>query len=339
MQIVHRIFCSKILYCDVCSKIYGMKAIVINRFGPPAVLEEGEIEKPDVKEDELIIRVKSGSVNPVDWKQRKGNHRFLFGAKFPIVLGYDVAGKVIETGSGVDHFQKGDYVCGVLPKKSYGGGMAEYVSAPEKCFARIPENEGSYQYAVLPLAGLTSLQALRDKGEIKKGDRILIIGAAGGVGHYAVQFARIFGAEIFAVSSESHRPFLEKLAKTHFIDYHRQDILQLNEKFDVIYDGVGKYTFLKCKHLLKPGGIYINTLPRPKMLVHKLLSLFTRRKKIRGILMKQRRKDLAQLVSWVEEGTIRLCIDREFSIHEAAEAHAYSEAGHTEGKILIRYNW
>lgn len=316
-----------------------MKAVVIQQFGTPEVFEITEIEIPVIKENELLIEVDSGSVNPVDWKQRKGNHSFLFGSKFPIVVGYDIAGKVIKTGLQISEFKEGDYVCGVLPTNSYGKGLAQFVKGPEKCFAKIVSSDDAYKFAVLPLAALTSLQALRNKGNIKKGSKILIIGAAGGVGHYAVQLAQIFEAEIYAVSSEIHREFLNELAKTNFIDYHKQDILELKERFDIIYDGVGKYSFLKCKHLLVSGGIYINTLPRPKMLVHKALSRFTRRKRVKGILMKHSSSDLNQLVNWVKEGRIKLCIDKEFSIRESSKAHAYSEEGHTEGKILIRYNW
>ena len=317
----------------------SMKAIVINSFGEPDVFESGNIPAPEIKEDELLIEVASGSVNPVDWKQRRGNHKFLFGSKFPIVLGLDIAGKVISKGSKISAFVTGDLVCGVLEKFQYGGGLAEFVKGPQDNFAPLENAKGWEEYAILPLAGLTSLQALRDKGKVQKGDRILIIGAAGGVGHYAVQIALIYGAEVHAVSSERHWPFLQQFGDLRLIDYTKQNILDLNESFDIIYDGVGKYSYLKCRHLLKPGGRYINTLPRLKLLVHKVFSLFSRGKKVKGILMKQSRKDISQLITWVEEGKLKLCVDKEFSVNDMDEAHAYSEEGHTEGKILIRYNW
>ncbi|MBN1950097.1 MAG: NADP-dependent oxidoreductase [Bacteroidales bacterium] len=316
-----------------------MKAIVINSFGTPDVFEQAEVQKPEINNTSILIEVAGGSVNPVDWKQRQGNHRLLFGKKFPIVLGYDVAGKVVGTGKSVTRFQVGDWVCGVLSKSSYGKGLAQFAAGPENFFTKLENVKDPGSFAALSLAGLTSLQAIRDKGKLEQGQKILIIGAAGGVGHFAVQIARIMGADVYAVSSEKHRSFLEQFGPHTFIDYHKQDILQLNHHFDIIYDGVGKYSFLKCKHLLKPGGIYINTLPRPKILVHKLLALFTRGKKVRTILMKQIPEDLDQLVAWVKEEKLKLCIDKEFKIQDVASAHVYSEAGHTEGKILIRYEW
>ena len=159
--------------------LWLMKAIVINSFGEPGVFEPGEITAPEIKEDELLIEVASGSVNPVDWKQRRGNHKFLFGSKFPIVLGLDIAGKVIRKGSKITAFKTGDLVCGVLEKFQYGGGLAQYVKGPENNFALLKNAKGWEEYAILPLAGLTSLQALRDKGRIKQHDRVLIIGANG----------------------------------------------------------------------------------------------------------------------------------------------------------------
>lgn len=316
-----------------------MKAVVINKFGPPDVLEVAEVAKPSYGDKDILIEVISSSVNPVDWKQRKGNHRFLFGKNFPIILGYDVAGKVIAKGESVTRFEIGDLVCGVLSKKSYGKGLAEYASGNESLFARIPQNDDPGKFAILSLAALTSLQALRDKGKISRGKKVLIIGAAGGVGHFAMQIADQYEAEIHAVSSESHRTFLDQFGKHSFIDYQKQDILKLDKKYDIIYDGVGKYSFLKCRHLLSPGGIYINTLPRPKILVHKLRALLTRMKKAKTVLMKQKPDDLELLIKWVKEGKIKLCVDKEFSIYNVAEAHAYSEAGRAEGKILIRHDW
>lgn len=320
-------------------KIFQMKAILINRFGDPSVFEAGEINDPVIRDNEIMIQAESGSVNPVDWKQRKGNHRFILGFRFPIILGYDVAGKVIKTGKKVKKFKEGDYVCGVLPTKSYGTGLAQYVKGTEICFARVPLSKEAGHYAILPLAGLTALQALRDKGKIKNGDKVLIIGAAGGVGHFAVQLAQLFGAEVFAISSERHKSFLDTLGQFHFIDYQKEDILKSDQRFQIIFDCVGKYSFLKCMHLLQPGGTYVNTLPRPKIVVHKLFSLFTHGKKVKTLLMKHNAEDLENLVKWVDGGKIKLCIDREFKVSDIAKAHRYSEEGHTEGKILIHYSW
>ena len=315
-----------------------MKAALIHAFGKPEVFTIGEIPEPTLGDHDILVEAKAGSINPVDWKQRMGNHKFLFGSPFPIMLGYDVSGIVKKTGSKVTDFKQGDTVCGVLNNK-YGGALGQFVRGHQKCFSHVYSTLDLAQMAVLPLAGLTALQALRDKGKISTGKKVLVIGAAGGVGHYAIQVARVYESQVFAVSSEKHKSLIDTLAENTFIDYTKENILEIKERFDIIFDAVGKYSFPKCRHLLSPGGIYINTLPRPKILVHKLLSLLTRWKKVKTLLMRQDRGDLQLLVDWVQAGHIKLHVDKEFSIHQMAEAHAYSEAGHTEGKILIRYDW
>ncbi len=313
-----------------------MKAAVINRFGEPEVFEIGEMDIPEIKDDELLIEVKAGSLNPIDWKQRIGNHRFIFGAKFPIVLGYDVSGIVVKTGPGIKSLKESDEVCGVLSNK-YGGGLGQYAVGKENGFTRIKPPVSLSESAVLPLAGLTALQALRDRGEIKEGKKLLLIGAAGGVGHFALQIASFFGADIYAVTSGQHIEFVKKLANCTIIDYKETRISSLSERFDIIFDTIGTYPFPQYKHLLYPGGIHVNILPRPKILLYKLISLFTGDKKVRTHLMKHDPDDLKLLMKWVAEGHLRLCIDKEFKLNEIGKAHAYMEEGHTQGKILIRY--
>ncbi len=315
-----------------------MKAAVINSFGEPGIFEISEVPEPVPGDHDILIETWAGSINPIDWKQRKGNHKFLFGAPFPIVLGYDVSGVVKKTGTKVSDFKDGDYVCGVLNNK-YGGGLCQFARGSEKCFARVNAPVDLAASAALPLTGLTALQALRDKGRIASGMKVLIIGAAGGVGHYAVQIAKIYESEVYAVSSERHKEFVDSLAKNTFIDYQKEDILKLKERFHIVFDTVGSLTFPKCKHILLPGGVYINTLPRPKILWHKILSVFTNGKKVKTLLMRHNQHDLNLLLSWVQTNQLKICIDKVFGIHEIAEAHAYSEAEHTQGKILIRYNW
>ena len=315
-----------------------MKAVVIRSFGKPEVLAIEDLQEPLIGEKDILVETIAGSINPIDWKQRKGNHRFIFGSHFPIVLGYDISGIVRRIGTKVQNFSVGDSVCGVLNNK-YGGGLSQFVRGSEKCFTKVPSSVDLGKSAALPLAGLTALQALRDKGKIASGMKVLIIGAAGGVGHFAIQVAQIYECEVFAVTSEKHKDFINNLAKTTFIDYQKEDFLNSTERFHIIFDTVGKYSFPKCKHLLSSNGVYINTLPRPKILVHKFLSLFTQQKKVRTLLMRHLPTDLHLLISWVQSGQLKIGIDKEFSIHEIAEAHAFSEAGHTQGKILIRYQW
>jgi NADPH:quinone reductase-like Zn-dependent oxidoreductase len=315
-----------------------MKAVVIEKFGNPEVFHTTEIPEPVLASDELLIEVVAGSVNPIDWKQRRGKHRFLFGSPFPIVLGYDVAGKVVKKGSAIQRFNIGDRVCGVLNNK-YGGGLGQFARASEKCFAHVPVSLDLVSTAALPLAGLTALQALRDKGKICAGSKVLIIGAAGGVGHFAQQIATIYESEVYSVSSRSHEKFLQQLSKHTLIDYTSTDILSMDERFDIIFDSVGKYSFPRCRHLLNSKGIYINTLPRPKIAWHKLQSMFNRGKKVKTLLMRHDNLDLEILINWVDQKKLKIGIDREFNVQQIDKAHSYSETGHAEGKILIRYDW
>src|SRR6056297_868814 len=195
-----------------------MKAAIINQFGVPDVFKVKAIEKPKIKNDQLLIKVKTVSINPIDWKQRKGNHKFILGSPFPIVLGYDICGEVVETGSEIKQFKKGDNVFGVLDNK-YGGALAEFAVGHENCFALQPQNISDAEAAAFPMASLTALQALRDKAGLQKGQSVLILGASGGVGHMAIQIAKIMGAKVIAVSSESSKTFVEQFHPDEFIDY------------------------------------------------------------------------------------------------------------------------
>lgn len=313
-----------------------MKAVVINQFGDPDVFELAEIEIPEIKDNEILVEVKGGSLNPIDWKQRRGNHRFIFGSNFPIVLGYDISGVIVKTGGKIKNFKVGDEVCGVL-NNPYGGGLGQYAKGEETCFVLIDKAVSLTESAVIPLSGLTALQVLRDKCKLTKGKKLMLIGAAGGVGHYALQIASLYEADIYAVTSERHRDFIQKLVNCRIIDYKKTDISNLTDRFDVIFDTIGTYPFPKYRHLLRPGGIHVNILPRPKIILYKLLSLFTRGKKARTHLMKHKPDDLKILMKLIAEGKLKISIDKEFKLEEISKAHAYLEEGHTEGKILIRY--
>lgn len=314
-----------------------MKAAVINKFGTPDAFEISQIDKPEIKKDQLLIKVNAVSINPIDWKQRKGNHKYILGSPFPIVLGYDVCGEVVETDGEVKKFKKGDKVFGVLDNK-YGGALAEFAVGHEKCFAHKPENISDIEAAAFPMASLTALQALRDKAQLKKGQSVLILGASGGVGHMAIQVAKITGAKVIAVASGASKEFVEQFSPDEFIDYKQQDILQLKDKVDVFFDVAGIYSFPKCKHLLNPGGAYINTLPRPKILLHKILQPFTRGKKVKTLLMKHIPEDMLQIKKWIEEHKIIVKIDRSFTFDKISDAHAYAQQGHSKGKNIVLIN-
>jgi NADPH:quinone reductase-like Zn-dependent oxidoreductase len=314
-----------------------MKAAVINKWGNPDVFELTEVNKPQIRPDQLLIKVFASSINPVDWKHRTGYHKYVLGAPFPIILGYDVCGEVVEAGSSITKFKVGDIVFGDLDNK-YGGGLAEYAVGHEKCFALKPSNITNEQAAALPLVSLTALQALRDKAGLKKGDTILINGASGGVGHISVQIAKIMGGRVIAVAGGRNQSFIESLYPDTFIDYTKQNVLSFEEKFDVFLDTIGNYSFLKTKHLLKDNGIYITTLPRPKILIHKIFQIFSKGKKVKTLLRKHSESDIEQIAQWVKEDKLKVTIDKTFSLEEIKKAYAYAEEGHTTGKNVIVIN-
>lgn len=314
-----------------------MKAAIINKFGSSDVFEISDIQIPAPKDDQVLVRVFATSINPIDWKQRKGNHRFILGSPFPIVLGYDVCAEIIETGRKITKFNVGDIVFGVLNNK-YGGALAEYAVGTEKCFVLAPRNIRFEDAAAFPMVSLTSLQAFRDKANLKPGMTVLVNGASGGVGHIAVQIAKLMGARVIAVSSSRNQSFVETLEPFQFIDYTKQDILKLYVKVDVFFDVSGVYSFPKCLHLLNHGGVYITTLPRPKILIHKLLQLFTRGKKVKTLLMKHSSTDLEQVAQWIRNGKLKVELDEIFNLNNISAAHNYAEAGHSKGKNVVVIN-
>jgi len=311
-----------------------MKAAIINQFGSPKAFQIKDIEKPSYEKNQLLVKVKTVSINPIDWKQRKGNHKLILGSPFPIVLGYDICGIVEEVGEEIKQFKKGDSVFGVLDNK-YGGALAEYAVGHEKCFAHKPGKINNEQAAAFPMVALTSLQALRDKANLQSGQTVLINGASGGVGHIAVQIAKLLGAKVIAVASTQSKEFVSQFNPDMYIDYKKQDVLKINQKVDVFFDVVGNSSFLKTKHLLNSGGVYVNTLPRPKILLHKLIQLFTKGKKVKTLLMKHNSEDIKLIAKWITEEKLDIKIDKTFSLEQISQAHEYAQQGHSKGKNIV----
>lgn len=317
-----------------------MKAATINSFGSPDVFKIVESEKPIPKEDQILIQVFATSINPIDWKQRKGNHKLILGSKFPIILGYDVCGEVVEIGSNVNKFKSGDTVYGVLDNK-YGGALAEFAIGSENCFAIKPESISNEEAAAYPMVSLTSLQALRDKAKLQYGQTVLINGASGGVGHIALQMAKLMGARVIAVASSSSKDFVNQFEPDVFVDYTQQDILTLDEKVDVVFDVASNLSFSKCKKILNPNGVYINleyinTMKR--MPLYKLQQLFSKGKKVKALLMKQNTDDLNIISKWIEDGKVKIHVDEVFNLKNITAAHDYAQKGHNKGKNVVVIN-
>lgn len=310
-----------------------MKAVVIRRYGSTEVLQYEDVPQPQIKPNQLLVKVHASSVNPIDWKTRQGMLSLLTGYSFPIILGLDLAGEVVEVGSQVTRFQLGDAVYGSAGFP--GGAYAEFAAVPENIIAAKPANLSYEEAATVPLAALTALQALRDQGNIKSGQKVLINGAAGGVGMFAVQIAQALGTEVTGVCSTKNLAFVQSLGADKVIDYTQQDFTTDNVQYDIIFDAVGKRSLFSCKSVLKPDGIYISTLPTPEVLLQSVLTAFLPGQKAKLVLEKPNTQDLIYLKDLIEAGKIRTVIDRSYPLAELAAAHTYSESERAVGKIAI----
>lgn len=223
-----------------------MKAVVINGYGGNEVMEVKNVPLPSPGRDDVIIKVHAAAVNPVDWKIRSGMAKILTGRRFPKIIGSECSGEVEEIGPQVTHFKKGDKVIG-FPGIRRLAAFAEYVCAAERTTFPMPENIGFEEASTIPVAGLTALQSLRDLGYIARGDRVLINGASGGVGTFAVQIAKLFGANVTAVCSASNADLVRGLGAERVIDYTREDFTEGDGPYDIIFDTVSKRSFAECK--------------------------------------------------------------------------------------------
>ncbi|MBE9182009.1 NAD(P)-dependent alcohol dehydrogenase [Oculatella sp. LEGE 06141] len=311
-----------------------MKAVIFNRYGAAAELQYTTIEQPQIQPDQMLIKVYATSVNPVDWKIRKGMLKLVTGNRFPQTLGFDVSGEVVKLGDRVRLFQLGDAVYARLNQLP-GTAYAEYVAVSESVAAAKPKNMTHTEAAAVPLAALTALQALRNQGQLQANQQVLINGASGGVGTYAVQIAKALDAEVTAVCSSKNVELVQSLGSDRVIDYTQQDITQDSSQYDVIFDAVGKQSFSACKPLLKPNGIYVTTLPTPELFLQIGLTSFLPGKKAKFILVQSSGSDLDYLKDLIETGKVRSVIDRTFPLAEAAAAHTYSESDRTSGKIVL----
>jgi NADPH:quinone reductase-like Zn-dependent oxidoreductase len=314
-----------------------MKAAIINEFGNPKVFKISNIDGPILNPDQIIIKVKAVGINPIDWKQRKGNHKLILGSPFPIVLGYDICGEVVEVGNEINKFKKGDIVFGSLDNK-YGGALAEFALGHENCFSHKPKNITDVEAAAFPMVSLTVLQAFRDKSRLKTGQTVLINGASGGIGHIAMQIAKIMGFKIIAVASNKSKDFVEQYKPDVFIDYTQHDLLKSDIKADLFLDVACNYSFPKTKRILNRNGLYLNLAyidTLKKMPIYLLNQIFAKGKKGRGLLMKHSSSDLEIIAKWISENKLKVHVDRTFQLEQISEAHEYAQTGHNKGKNVI----
>ncbi len=312
-----------------------MKAAVINGYGAPEVLQYTEVEKPQIKPNQMLVRVYASSVNPIDWKIRKRMLKVLTGNKFPMILGFDVSGEVVEVGTQVTQFKPGDSIYAHLNQLP-GGAYAEYAAVAEKSAAAKPTNMSHEEAAAVPLAAMTALQAWRDEGNLKLGQKVLINGASGGVGTFAVQIAKVLGAEVTAVCGTRNLEMVKSLGADRLIDYKQQDFTKDTTKYEIIFDVVGNSSLSKCKKVLQSNGIYITTQPYPGNFLQSFLTRLLPGQKYKVVLLQSKGSDLAYLKQQIETGKIRAIVDHTYPLSEVAAAHSYSETGRAVGKIVIR---
>lgn len=311
-----------------------MKAAIIDRYGSFEVLQIKEVEKPQIEPDQMLVKVHASSVNPIDWKIRKGLLKNRSGEEFPMLLGYDLSGEVMEVGDRINQFHPGDLIYARLDQPT-GGAYAEYAAVSQKIAAAKPINMTHLEAATVPLAAMTALQALQNKGNIKAGQKVLINGASGGVGIFAVQIAKAFKTEVTGVCSGSNVEMVQSLGADRVIDYKQQDFIEDNVKYDIIFDVVGNRTPSECKSVLTPDGVYITTQPTPDEKLAELQQDLMPNQKAEVIMLQSNAQDLVYLTREIEAGKIKTVIDRTYPLSEIAAAHAYSETEHASGKIAI----
>jgi 2-desacetyl-2-hydroxyethyl bacteriochlorophyllide A dehydrogenase len=311
-----------------------MRTMQYRNAGGPDQIVAAEAPTPRPAATQLLVKVAASSVNPVDWKLRHRQSLFYRPVFFPSVPGADMAGEVVEVGERVTGFKPGDRIF-AMAKVGSGATSAEYAVVEEQAVARAPGNLPLTEAAAIPLAGLTALQSLRDLGGVAAGQRVLIVGAAGGVGHFAVQIAKSYGTHVTAVCSGQHADMVRGLGADAVIDHTLRRGFSGERPYDLVFDLVVRAPLRDFFAVLTPAGVYVSTLPSFSRVGAAFLLPLVSRRRVRITMVKARGTDLEQLRVLCEAGKLRPVIDKTFPLSELAAAHAYSQQGRAGGKILI----
>ncbi|UYL08508.1 NADP-dependent oxidoreductase [Bdellovibrio sp. SKB1291214] len=329
-----------------------MKAAYIKKYGHDP-LTIGERPAPEVGPEDVLIQIKAASVNPIDFKMRDGKLKVIRPIQFPFILGHDCAGQVVQVGNKVSNFKIGDAVFS-RPRSGRIGTFAEFIAVDQSDVAKMPGNISFEQAASIPLVGLTSVQALQDVANLRPGQKVLIQAGAGGIGTFAIQFAKHLGAEVWTTTSSKNIDFVKSLGADHIINYQQQSFETVVSNIDVVFDTLGGEALDKAFSVVKPGGWVISISGTPdyetgqdmelgfwKSLLLGLVGLKTNLKakkagvQYRFIFMKANGHQLSYIASLIEKGKIEPIIDKVFPLAECQAALDYSETGRARGKIIV----
>lgn len=311
-----------------------MRAVVYENYGTPDELKLREVDKPTAREGEVLVRVHASSVGAGEWHLLTADmfavrlYQGLFRPKRRI-LGFDIAGTVEAVGAKVTQFKPGDEVFG---EAGQGGGYAEYVSVPEKTIAPKPPSLSFEEAAAVPVSALTALQGLRDKGKIQAGHKVLINGASGGVGSFAVQIAKSFGAEVTGTCRAGKMDLVRSIGADHVLDYGQEDFTQGDARYDLVLDNVGNRPLADCRGTLTPEGIYVAVSGAP---LRSLWIAIAGGRQAVSFIAQPNRKDLEQLSELLESGQVKPVIDRTYPLSEAPDALRRLGEGQVRGKLVI----
>lgn len=314
-----------------------MKAIIYTSYGSPSKLHLAEVEKPVPKDNQILIKIYAASLNAYDWRHLKPDPfmmRFMGGGVFKPkhpILGADMSGVVEAVGRKVTQFKPGDAVFG----EGHYGGLAEYACVDEKGFILKPENMTFKEAAAIPMAGLTALQGLRDKGNIQAGQKVLVNGASGGVGSFAVQIAKSFGAEVTGVCSTGKMDLVKSIGADHVVDYTREDITMNGKIYDLIFDTAAHRSVTDYLRILKPGGPYVLAGGSISRLMQTMLKSRSGNKNMVVMICSINQKDLLFLTELFQSGKLKPAIDKVIPLSESAEAMRYLQKGSVRGKVVI----
>lgn len=331
-----------------------MRAAFITKYGKNEKLSFREVDIPTCGDSDVLVEIHAASLNPIDFKIRDGQVKFVRSYKFPLILGHDLAGVVVDVGSKVTRFKKGDKVYS-RPQNDRIGSLAQFIAVDESELAHMPKNLTFAEAASIPLVGLTSWQALFDVAGMKRGDRVFIQAGAGGIGTFAIQLAKHFGAYVITTTSPRNTDFVRSLGADEIIDYTSQKFEEVLKNVDIVFDTLGGDALYKSFQVLRPNGHVVSISGTPDQRLADDMGLgFLKREILRLVGMKANRlaakvkgyyrfifmtpsgTQLAEIAKLIEDGKIKPIVDKEFSFEEAQKALDYLELGRSRGKVVVK---